>query len=125
VPITATYDSGARALYVRLREAPVASSDEISDDLVVDLDADGQPVGIEALAPPLTRQQLASLAVTYGFGSDLDAAWRAVREVQPEATRSGIAIFVALTYPTTSAPVVVGASSADVVVKTHEYALAR
>jgi uncharacterized protein YuzE len=43
------YDRKANALYITLREAEVADTREVTDDLIVDLDADMRPVGIELL----------------------------------------------------------------------------
>ena len=43
------YDSEANALYITLREAPVAETDEVTERLIVDYDAAGQPIGIEIL----------------------------------------------------------------------------
>jgi uncharacterized protein YuzE len=43
--------NGAGRAYVRFRDAAIASTIEIADDVFVDLAADGQPVGIELLRP--------------------------------------------------------------------------
>jgi uncharacterized protein YuzE len=43
------YDKEANALYITLREARIASTNEVTDNLIVDLDAEGSPVGIEIL----------------------------------------------------------------------------
>ncbi len=43
------YDQEANALYVTLREAQVASTNEVTDNIVIDMDADGSPIGIEIL----------------------------------------------------------------------------
>lgn len=47
----AEYDRRADALYIYLAEGAVESTEEISPDLIVDLDADGQLRGIELLTP--------------------------------------------------------------------------
>ncbi len=44
------YDREANALYITLREAPVAKTREVTEQFIVDLDADGKPIGIEILA---------------------------------------------------------------------------
>ena len=44
-----SYDPRADALYIRLRQAKIEESDEISKDVIVDYDASGKPVGIEFL----------------------------------------------------------------------------
>ncbi len=41
------YDSDVNALYVRFRRGKAAETIEIEHLIVVDLDADGQPLGIE------------------------------------------------------------------------------
>ena len=81
--ITAQYDSEARALYVKLQEAPVASSVECEGDFVVDVDARSVAVGVEALFLPITRSQLVQLAARYNFSDQLDSVWAAVQGVQP------------------------------------------
>jgi uncharacterized protein YuzE len=43
------YDAEANALYITLREVPVAETNEVSDRLIIDLDRDGRPIGIEVL----------------------------------------------------------------------------
>jgi uncharacterized protein YuzE len=43
------YDAEADALYVRFADAPVVESEEVSEGVVFDLDADGRIVAIEVL----------------------------------------------------------------------------
>jgi uncharacterized protein YuzE len=43
------YDSKADAIYIRLKDATVASTREVDNNLIVDLDAKGKMVGIELL----------------------------------------------------------------------------
>ncbi len=43
------YDPEADAAYVRLRSAAVASTEEIAPGVLMDLAADGRPVGFELL----------------------------------------------------------------------------
>ncbi|MEV5412180.1 DUF2283 domain-containing protein [Thermopolyspora sp. NPDC052614] len=43
------YDLDANALYIRLTEMPVATTDTIDDETLVDVDETGAPVGIEIL----------------------------------------------------------------------------
>jgi len=52
-----TYDSDADALYVRFADSPVVESEEVSDGVVLDFDADGRIVAIELLE---ARKHLAS-----------------------------------------------------------------
>ena len=47
----ADYDSEADALYVRIADGRIARSVEIGDCVVVDLDADGRPRGVEIISP--------------------------------------------------------------------------
>jgi uncharacterized protein YuzE len=44
-----TYDAEADALYVRFSETPVVESEEVSDGVVLDFDADGRIVAIELI----------------------------------------------------------------------------
>ena len=44
-----TYDAEADALYVRFSDTPVVESEEVSDGVVLDFDADGRIVAIELL----------------------------------------------------------------------------
>lgn len=41
------YDAETDSLYIDLNAKPSADSQEIADDVVLDLDADGRPVGID------------------------------------------------------------------------------
>jgi uncharacterized protein YuzE len=44
-----TYDPEADALTLRLSEAPVADSEEVASNVILDFDAEGRVVGIEML----------------------------------------------------------------------------
>jgi uncharacterized protein YuzE len=44
-----TYDAEADALYVRFSETPVIESEEVSDGVVLDFDADRRIVAIELI----------------------------------------------------------------------------
>ena len=44
------YDMNVGALYVRLADAPVARTREINDNTMVDLDANGEVIGIEVVS---------------------------------------------------------------------------
>jgi uncharacterized protein YuzE len=44
-----TYDAKADALYVRFAETAIVESEEVSDGIVLDFDADGRIVAIEVL----------------------------------------------------------------------------
>ena len=46
-----TYDRAANALYIYLRNADSMSQREFSEDIILDLSADGNVVGIEVLDP--------------------------------------------------------------------------
>ena len=43
------YDQEANALYITLREAPVVGTNEVTNAFIIDLDAEGRPIGIEIL----------------------------------------------------------------------------
>ena len=43
------YDQEANALYITLREAEVAETNEVTGNVIIDLDADGKAIGIEIL----------------------------------------------------------------------------
>jgi len=43
------YDQEANALYITLREAPVVRTNEVTNAFIIDLDAEGRPIGIEIL----------------------------------------------------------------------------
>jgi uncharacterized protein YuzE len=51
MPVTAEYDHEADALYVRLRDGARQRAVEVDQVTYVDLDEDGQPLGIELLYP--------------------------------------------------------------------------
>ena len=44
-----TYDAEADALYVRFSETPVIESEQVSDGVVLDFDAEGRIVAIELI----------------------------------------------------------------------------
>ena len=68
--IQVSYDPHADALYIRLREAKVDESDEVSAGVIVDYDRKGKPIGVEVLdasvllgGRPNLQVELAPLAV--------------------------------------------------------------
>jgi uncharacterized protein YuzE len=44
------YSHQADALYIRLKEADIMNTDEITEDIIMDFDKDGNVVGIEILS---------------------------------------------------------------------------
>lgn len=50
--VMVSYDPDVDATYVKVADAPVASTDTLADLVAVDLDAAGQPVGVEVLKAP-------------------------------------------------------------------------
>jgi uncharacterized protein YuzE len=60
------YDSQADAIYIRLEDVAVASTRELEDNLIVDLDAKGKMVGIELLfvSDYLSPEDIDSFTVT-------------------------------------------------------------
>ena len=123
--ISAKYDPEARAMYLHLRDAPVASSIEVDEDFVVDLDSDSAPVGVEVLFVPVTRGQIDEVARRFGLDEQADAIWAQVQAAQPAPrTRSGTAVYMTVHFFATGVPLVTGASSAAMDIDAHDYALA-
>jgi hypothetical protein len=123
MPITAQFDPEAQAMYVRLRDAKVARSIEVDDDYVVDLGADGEVLGVEVLAPPMSGPDLLRLAERFDLLDHVREIWQEVQRAQPATpTRSGIFVSYTLEIPSLL-PAVAGASSARLEVDSHEYAL--
>jgi len=60
------YDRRADAIYIRLKEAEVATTHELEDNLIVDLDEHGRLVGIELLfvSDYLSPEDIDSFTVT-------------------------------------------------------------
>lgn len=51
-PVKTTYDEAADALYIRLIEGqPIARTEQLDPGTLVDVDRDGEAVGIEILNP--------------------------------------------------------------------------
>ena len=48
-----TYDEQADAVYVQFARSNVARTDELSDSVAVDYDAEGRPLGVEFLSVSL------------------------------------------------------------------------
>ena len=60
------YDQQADAIYIRLKDAEIATTRELQDHLIVDLDADGKMIGIELLfvSDYLAPADIATFSVT-------------------------------------------------------------
>ena len=60
------YDPQADAIYLRLKDAEIASTREVEDNLIVDLDASGRMIGIELLfvSDYLAPEDIDSFTVT-------------------------------------------------------------
>lgn len=81
------YDSEADALYIRLTDEPLARSAEFGQNVIVDLDAEGRPRGVEVIAPghPFARE-LARAAAR--FRMDAEALTAAVAASVAAADRT-------------------------------------
>ncbi len=58
-----TYDKGADALYIQLKEAKAAESIEVNEGIIIDLDESKNPLGVEILyvSSRLSPQELAKV----------------------------------------------------------------
>jgi uncharacterized protein YuzE len=52
------FDDEGGALYLRLRRGKVSSSEPLSDDIILDVDAKGVPIGLELLLPRKIKPDL-------------------------------------------------------------------
>ncbi|MDG6901928.1 MAG: DUF2283 domain-containing protein [Nitrososphaerota archaeon] len=52
------FDKDADALYLRLKNGRVSSSEPLADNMVVDLDSKKKVLGIELLLPPTVRKEI-------------------------------------------------------------------
>ena len=59
------YDREADALYIHLREVPVADTTDVEEGVMVDLDAEGHIVGVEILdaSKRLSPEELSKVAI--------------------------------------------------------------
>ena len=59
------YDREADALYIHLREVPVADTTDVEDGVMIDLDAEGHIVGVEILdaSKRLSPDDLSKVAI--------------------------------------------------------------
>lgn len=58
-----SYDSSTDSLYIELRPIPAERTVEIEEDLVVDLGADGEPVGYDIQHASRKRELIAKLVL--------------------------------------------------------------
>ena len=75
-----TYDAEADVLYVLLRDeetAAIERTEEIDPDLHVDLDADGQVVGVEFLYPRTNGVRVTEVRERYGVDLDIPFSFAA------------------------------------------------
>jgi len=49
--VSVEYDPEANAIYIRIKKGEVEVSEPLSDDIIVDLDKNGEVLGIEILLP--------------------------------------------------------------------------
>jgi uncharacterized protein YuzE len=72
------YSPDADALYIELRPVRrVARTVEVSPSCLVDLDAAGQPLGIELLAPSISFRSISAVLSRWEFSPELSAQLRA------------------------------------------------
>jgi uncharacterized protein YuzE len=85
--VSAEYDRTADALYIRLRNGDVARSVEVDDARIVDVDDNGEPIGVEILYP-IENLAIASIARDFGFDALLAAIDEAVQQELGPVTQS-------------------------------------
>jgi hypothetical protein len=130
MPITATFDEEVGALYVRLEDGERARSIETRDGFVLDVDADTNVLGIEALVVPVKHGAIARLSIEYGFSDRAETVWAEVARVQPAissawpATQSGVLITHMISLPLRGIAVGNCASGPARTVEAHDFALA-
>jgi len=49
--VSVEYEPDANAIYIRIKKGGVETSEPLSDDIIVDLDENGEVLGIEILLP--------------------------------------------------------------------------
>lgn len=83
-----TYDKQADALYLRLREGKPVRQRIYTEDVIVDLDDAGDPLGIEVLdlTAADATSDLTRLVREYGLDPSLPDAIARVRALAPDAT---------------------------------------
>lgn len=52
------YDDEVNALYVRLRKGKVSSTEPLADNMAIDLDKEGQILGLELLLPKEIKKEI-------------------------------------------------------------------
>ncbi|RLG53242.1 MAG: DUF2283 domain-containing protein [Thermoproteota archaeon] len=70
--VSLEFDPSVNALYVRIREGKVASTEPLADNVVVDLDEEGRVLGIEVLLPlseELKRKMVEALKCSVSSGT--------------------------------------------------------
>jgi uncharacterized protein YuzE len=99
MPITASYDPEADALYVRLGDAERAKTIEVDDVVYVDVDAEGQAIGLELLYPSLglDAQKIADRTGLHSRMTEILAAIAAVGAPIAIPTVTGGAHFTTMT----------------------------
>jgi uncharacterized protein YuzE len=55
--VSVEFDPEVNAMFIRFKDGKVAESEPLADNIIVDLDEDGEVVGIEILLPKLEREQ--------------------------------------------------------------------
>ena len=55
--VSVEFDPEVNAMFIRFKEGKVAESEPLADNIIVDLDEDGEVVGIELLLPKLGEEQ--------------------------------------------------------------------
>jgi uncharacterized protein YuzE len=64
-----TFDPSAGAMYLQVSYAPVFETVAVADNVYIDLDASGAPVGLELLGVPNTMPFIAGPEVTAALGT--------------------------------------------------------
>jgi len=65
------YDPKADALYIKLKDAKIEESDEIAKWMIVDFDAENNPVGIEILKASQFFEGKREMKVEMGLTEDV------------------------------------------------------
>lgn len=86
--VSLEFDPKVNALYLRLKDGEVSSSEPIAENLIIDFGEEGEVVGIELLLPPKLEEKIKAQITRLVESAATQLAVKTLRPIKAKALQS-------------------------------------